>query len=214
MTNYLLNLGVSTASNLAAEASFQADNSNANPLIRSCVWLVGGSALTLADSFFQINQPMTQTAWNFFQAASSPLQVYASQGYNLLVRVFQGDTPVSLSYKLLLNAVFGQGSSTVPASVGVQSPLLVNTLPRTVIDSLQLAFATPAQQQTYWSVPSSDGAWTYCLGAIHGADNTYSFNAGASLCTNPTAGAPIYQYGLDPRVKVGMGVQDNREKAA
>jgi hypothetical protein len=83
-----------------------------------------------------------------------------------------------------------------------------------VVDSLQLAFASPQQQQAYWSTPASDGAWTFCLGTIHGADNTYSFNAGASVCTNPSTGSPIYQYAIDPKVRVGMGVEGRRGKAA
>ncbi len=205
--NYLLNLGFSTLPAVAGNGNFQADNANANPLLRSSVWLVGGASIPLSDGFFQITQAMKQSDWNFAQAASAALQVYANQGYNIMVRVFQADATVSPSFKLMLNAVFGQGSGSEPASAGMQSPLSINNLPRTVIDSLQLAFPNPQQQLQYWSTPSPDGAWTFCLGMIHGADNTYSFNAGASICTNPTAGSPIYQYGLDPRVKVGMGLK-------
>jgi hypothetical protein len=211
--NYLLNLGFSLAAK--SSGNFQVDNSNADPLLRSAVWLSGGALLPpLQDNFYQILTPLPQTDWTFAQEASSPLQVYASQGYNLLVRIFQSDSPTMTSYKLMLNAVFGQGSSTGPASPGVQSPLQVNALPRSVIDSLQLGFSTPQQQLAYWSTPASDGAWTFCLGLIHGSDNTYSFNAGASICTNPTAGSPIYQYAMDPRVKVGMGFGSKQEKAA
>ncbi|MGA9966309.1 MAG: hypothetical protein WBQ10_14015 [Terriglobales bacterium] len=211
--NYLLNLGFSLAAKSAG--NFQPDNSNTNPLLRSAVWLSGGALLPpLQDSFYQILSPLTQTDWTFVQEASNALQVYANQGYNLLVRVFQADTPTSTSYKLMLNAVFGQGSTSEPSSAGVQSPLMVNGLPRSVVDSLQLAFANPQQQQPYWSAPASDGAWTYCMGTIHGSDNTYSFNAGASVCTNPSTGSPIYQYAIDPRVKVGMGFGRKHEKAA
>jgi hypothetical protein len=78
-----------------------------------------------------------------------------------------------------------------------------------------LAFASnPQAQQQYWSAPNSDGSWTFCLGAIHGADNSYSFNAGCLLCTNPVTGSPIYQYGTDPQVKVGMGFGGTRKKSA
>jgi hypothetical protein len=211
--NYLLNLGFSLAAKSAG--NFQPDNSNTNPLLRSAVWLSGGALLPpLQDSFYQILSPLTQTDWTFLQEASSALQVYANQGYNVLVRVFQADSPASTGYNLMLNAVFGQGSGSEPASAGVQSPLLANGLPRSVVDSLQLAFASPQQQQAYWSTPASDGAWTFCLGTIHGADNTYSFNAGASVCTNPSTGSPIYQYAIDPKVRVGMGVEGRRGKAA
>jgi hypothetical protein len=211
--NYLLNLGFSLAAKSAG--NFQADNSNADPLLRSAVWLSGGALLPpLQDGFYQILSPLTQTDWTFMQEASSALQVYADDGYNVLVRVFQADSPTSTGYKLMLNAVFGQGSSSEPAGAGVQSPLQVNGLPRSVVDSLQLFFANPQQQQAYWSTPASDGAWTFCLGTIHGSDNTYSFNAGASVCTNPTVGSPIYQYAIDPRVKVGMGFGSKHGKAA
>jgi hypothetical protein len=211
--NYLLNLGFSLAAKSAG--NFQPDNSNTNPLLRSAVWLSGGALLPpLQDSFYQIMSPLTQTDWTFLQEASSALQVYANQGYNVLVRVFQADSPTSTGYNLMLNAVFGQGTSSEPATAGVQSPLMANGLPRSVVDSLQLAFANPQQQQAYWSTPASDGAWTFCLGTIHGADNTYSFNAGASVCTNPSTGSPIYQYAIDPKVRVGMGFKSKREKAA
>jgi hypothetical protein len=210
--NYLLNLGFSLAA--TNNGNFQADNSNSNPLLRSSVWLSGGANIPVQDNFYQINQPLTQADWAFLQAAASPLQVHANQGYNILVRVFQTDTPVSTSYKVMLNAVFGQGTETGPSSPGVQSPFLINGLPRTVVDSLQLAFANVQQQQQYWAVPSSDGSWTFCVGTIHGADNTYSFVTGASVCTNPTTGSPVYQYGIDPVLKVGMGVDAKRGKAA
>jgi hypothetical protein len=211
--NYLLNLGFSLAA--TGKGNFQPDNSNPDPLLRSSVWLSGGANLPAQDSFYQISSPLNQSDWSFAQEATSPLQVYANQAYNLLVRVFQADSPTSTSYKVMLNAVFGQGGSgSVPASPGVQSPLLVNGLPRTLINSLQLAFANPQQQQPYWSAPASDGAWTFGLGTIHGADNTYSFNAGASVCTNPSTGSPIYQYGFDPVLKVGMGVAARLGKTA
>jgi len=210
--NYLLNLGFSLLAN--ADGNFEPDNSNSDPLLRSSVWLSGGAGLpTLQDNFYQIMTPLSQTDWSFVQEATTPLQVQADGQYNLLVRVFQATSP-STSYKLLMNAVFGQGSETVPAGPGMQSPLQVNGLPRTVVDSLQLGFANPQLQQPYWASASSDGAWTFCLGTIHGADNTYSFNAGASVCTNPTTGSPIYQYGIDPQVKVGAGLGGRRRRIA
>lgn len=210
--NYLLNLGFSLLAN--NNGNFDPDNPNAATLNRSSVWLSGGAQLpTMQDNFYQIMTPLDSTDWTFVQDATSSLQVYANQGYNLLVRVFQATSP-STSYNLLMNAVFGQGSDTLPASPGMQSPLQVNGLPRTVVNSMQLKFANAQLQQPYWAGPSSDGAWTFCLGTIHGADNTYSFNAGASVCTNPTTGSPIYQYGIDPQVKVGAGVRGRRGKAA
>ncbi len=209
--NYLLNLGFSLLA--VNNGNFDPDNSSPDPLLRSSVWLSGGASLPLQDNFYQILSPLTQADWSFAQESTTPLQVYANQGYNILVRVFQATSP-STSYKLLMNAVFGQGTDTLPAAPGMQSPLVVNGLPRTVVDSLQLAFANAQQQQQYWTVPSTDGAWTFALGTIHGADNTYSFNAGASVCTNPTTGSPIYQYGIDPQLKVGMGVTSRRGKTA
>jgi hypothetical protein len=163
------------------------------------------------NNFYKISQALVQADWSFVQGTASALP--ANDGDSILVRVFQASIQASPSPSLVLNAVFGQGSSTEPVgALALQSPLSVNGYPRTVIDSLQLAFVgNPQGAQQYWSTPSSDGAWTFSLGQISGGDNTYSFNAGALVCTNPVAGAPVYQYGLDPRVKVGMG---KREKAA
>src|SRR5208337_2573721 len=171
--NYLLNLGFSASA--TNDGNFQADNSNVNPLLRSSVWLSGGGNLSLQDNFYQIPSAQSETEWTFAQEASNFLQVEANEEYNILVRVFQSDTPTSTSYNLLLNAVFGQGSDSEPAGSQLQSPLLVNGLPRTMVDSLQLAFANIQEQQEYWAAPSSDGAWTFCLGTIHGVDNMYDF---------------------------------------
>jgi len=209
--NYLLNLGFSSSA--VNDGNFQPDDDSLNPLLRSAVWLSADN-ISLQDSFYQITSPLSVADWSFAQEASSPLQVYANGAYNLLVRIFQADTPPSAAYTLILNTVFGQGSDTEPTSPGPQSPLLVNGLPRTVVDSLQLKFASPQQQQPYWSNPSSDGAWTFCLGTIHGSDNTYSFVTGASVCTNPTTGSPIYQYGIDPKVVVGAGMKTRRRHDA
>jgi hypothetical protein len=211
--NYLLNLGFSLVA--TSNGNFNADNSNSNPLLRSAVWLSGGASLPpLQDGFYQVMPALPQSDWVFAQSAGSGLQTYANGQYNILVRIFQVDTPPSAGYNLILNTVFGQGSDTQPTSPGPQSPLLVNGLPRTVIDSLQLKFASPQQQQPYWSNPSSDGAWTFALGTIHGADNTYSFVTGASVCTNPTTGSPIYQYGIDPKIIVGAGMEGRRRHVA
>jgi hypothetical protein len=214
MANYLLNLGVAT-SNLAG-GSFETDSGNVNPLLRSCVWLQGGAALAPSNSFYQVPVAMIESEWSFLQETSSVLSVEA--GDFMLVRIFQANIQTSPVPNLLFNAVFGQGSSSEAggASTPLQSPLTENGSPRTVIDSFQLAFTNnPQLQQQYWSQPNStDGAWTFCLGEISGEDNTYSFNAGALVCTNPSVGSPIYQYGLDPHVKVGMGLRRRREVAA
>jgi hypothetical protein len=215
MVNYLLNLGVSTTPPVTNDGNFQADNSSPDPLLRSCVWLTGGALLPpVQNNFYQISQALAQTDWSFVQETANALPV--NERDVILVRVFQVSVQASPVPSLVLNAVFGQASSSeTVSSLVLQSPLSVNGYPRTVIDSLQLAFAAnPQGAQQYWSTPSSDGAWTFCLGEISGGDNTYTFNAGALVCTNPTTGTPVYQYGLDPRVKVGMGFRGKREKVA
>jgi hypothetical protein len=215
MANYLLNLGVSTLSAVLSDGNFAADNGNANPLLRSEVWLTGGSGLTLTDNFYQLPSALVQSQWNFEQETSSGLEVEA--GDYILVRVFQVTVQPSPTPSLVLNAVFGQGSSEEPTgpTTPLQSPLAIGSYPRTVVDSFQLAFASnPQAQQQYWSAPNSDGSWTFCLGEIHGGENAYSFNAGALLCTNPTAGSPIYQYGTDPQMKVGGAMGGRRRKPA
>jgi hypothetical protein len=215
MANYLLNLGVSTTPPVTNDGNFQADNSNSDPLLRSCVWLTGGAGLPpVQNNFYQISQALAKTDWSYVQGTATALPTNA--GDVILVRVFQVSIQALPIPSVVLNAVFGQasGSETV-SSLVLQSPLSVNGYPRTVIDSLQLAFAgNPQGAQQYWSTPSSDGACTFCLGEISGGNNTYTFNAGALVCTNPAAGTPVYQYGLDPRVKVGTGMRAKREKAA
>jgi len=108
--NYLLNLGFSLLA--VNNGNFDPDNSNSDPLLRSSVWLSGGASLPLQDNFYQILSPLNQADWSFAQESTTPLQVYANQGYNILVRVFQATSP-STSYKLLMNAVFGQGTDTL-----------------------------------------------------------------------------------------------------
>lgn len=215
MANYLLNLGVSTVPAVLGDGNFASDNGNANPLLRSEVWLTGGSNLSLTDSFYQLQSALVQTQWSYEQGTSAGLGV--DVGDYILVRVFQVNVQASPIPSLVLNAVFGQGSSTpAGSSAPLQSPLEVGGYPRTVVDSFQLAFASnPLGQQKYWSAPNpSDGSWTFCLGEIHGDDNSYSFNAGALLCTNPAVGSPIYQYGTDPQMKVGGGFGQTRPKSA
>jgi|HubBroStandDraft_1064217.scaffolds.fasta_scaffold180082_1 hypothetical protein len=217
MAHYLLNLGFSTLAAVLSDGNFQADNGNANPLLRSEVWLTGGSLLPPAvDSFYQISQALSESDWSYLHGTSSVLEV--DLGDLILVRIFQVSVQASPIPSLVMNAVFGEGTGSDPqgSTNPLQSPLLVNGYPRTVIDSFQLAFASnPQSQQQYWSSPTpADGAWTYCLGEIHGVDNSYSFNAGAVVCTNPATGSPIYQYGTDPQVKVGMGFGSRRSKPA
>jgi hypothetical protein len=215
MANYLLNLGVSTVAAVLGDGNFAADNGNANPLLRSEVWLTGGSGLSLTDNFYQLPSALAQQQWSYDQGTSSGLDVEV--GDYILVRVFQVSVQASPIPSLVLNAVFGQGSSSEPTGpiAPLQSPLAIGGYPRTVVDSFQLSFASnPQAQQQYWSTPNSDGSWTFCLGAIHGADNGYSFNAGALLCTNPGQGTPIYQYGTDPQMHVGAGMGGRRRNSA
>jgi len=51
-------------------------------------------------------------------------------------------------------------------------PLLVNGLPRTVIDSLQTQVCQSAAAATVLVESFLRRAWTFALGTIHGADNT------------------------------------------
>jgi hypothetical protein len=144
MANYLLNLGVSTLSAVLSDGNFQADNGNANPLLRSEVWLTGGSGLTLTDNFYQLPSALVESQWSFELETSSALNL--DTGDYILVRVFQVTVQPSPTPSLVLNAVFGQGSAE-PAgtSAPLQSPLAIAGFPRTVVDSFQLAFASNPQ---------------------------------------------------------------------
>jgi hypothetical protein len=204
MSVYLVNLGFSIQPAGTNSGTFQPDSGSGSALLRSAVWLMyAGPAMSLQDTFVQIQGALNPAQWNFLQEASSLLGLNANADW-IFIRVFPTDSN-SAGHTLLLNAVFGQGSSselTAP-STSLQSPLVVNGLPRTIVDSIQLSAQYPTPSS--WAAPSSDGAWTFSLGEIHGADNDYSFNVGASVCTSPSAGTPIFQYGHDPHVRVGMG---------
>jgi len=78
-----------------------------------------------------------------------------------------------------------------------QSPFLIGVNARPVID-----FDNAPPGAPNWLAPGSDGAWTFCLGGVHGNDNDYSMNVGASVWV---PGAPsAYIYGHDPQLHVVM----------
>ena len=202
MSIFLVNLGFSIQGGAPNSGNFQADNQNTNPLLRSCVWLqYSAGALLPNDTFYQITVALTPSQWTYLSGTSSSLQV--NNNDIVLIRIFNADG-VNPNETLRLAAVFGQGTSSelVGPPTVLQSPLVVNNLPRTLLDSVDLSAQVNPQN---WAAPSSDGAWTFVVGMIHGANNQYSFNVGASVCLNPSLGSPVYQYGHDPKMRVGMG---------
>lgn len=208
MSIFVVNFGFSTQSGFPSAGNFQPDNQNSNPLLRSCVWLQysGGAGVNLNDTFYQFMTPLNSAQWTYVSGTGNVLQVYAND--IVAVRVFNADG-ANLNDTLRLAAVFGQGSGadlTSPQTY-LQSPLVINNLPRTVLDSIDINSYNPQN----WSTPSSDGAWTYVVGYVHGSDNQYTFNVGVSVCFNPAVGSPVYQYGHDPRMRVGMGL-DHKHK--
>ncbi len=216
MSIFVVNFGFSTQAGYPTQGNFQPDNQNSNSLLRSCVWLqyTAGGAPNLTDTFYQYTAPLASAQWAYVSGTSSALQVY--DGDIVAVRVFNADG-VNMNDTLLLAAVFGQGSGSelVAPPTYLQSPLLINNLPRTVLDSVDINSFNPQN----WATPSTDGAWTFVVGYVHGAANQYSFNVGVSVCMNPAMGSPVYQYGHDPKMRVGMVMgrgkcHDDRDKGA
>jgi len=209
MSIFVVNFGFSTQAGYPNAGNFQPDNQNSNPLLRSCVWLQysGGAGVNLNDTFYQYTAPLVSTQWGYLSGTETALQVYDND--IVAVRVFNADG-ISMNDTLRLAAVFGQGvsSSLSSPTTNLQSPLLINNLPRTVLDSIDINSINPQN----WASPSSDGAWTFVVGYVHGGDNQYSFNVGVSVCMNPALGSPVYQYGHDPKMKVGMGLGQKHKR--
>jgi hypothetical protein len=56
-----------------------------------------------------------------------------------------------------------------------------------------------------WVPVGSDGAWTFCLGGVHGNANDYSTNVGVSVYVpSGQYSGQIYTFGHDPQLHVVM----------
>jgi hypothetical protein len=218
MSVYLYNLMFSlTGSNVNA-GSFEPYPSSLPPspsiVNVSSAWFTANSAPSGLQSYFQImSQPLTSGLWGSPQSDSNNLNL--NPGDYLMLRVFSQDINVP-NYQLRCTAVFGRGTSQLPApgAGNLQSPLVMSTatspnstLPRAVID-------TDQSLATNWPAALSDGSWVLCLGQVvvapAGAANDYTLNVGASVYVKayPPASGNLFTFGRDPRMHVtGVGIK-------
>lgn len=199
---YLLNLGFSMNATAFNNGNFDQFNSGGNGLNQSCAWYkYQGSGLSLNDDFYLLNQNLTSTDWS--SQGSDATQLSTDNNDYFLVRMYGSDSTVPPNCRLRFSAVFGRGTHTAPsgATPTLQSPLQVSQGSNTTARPVLVTDATAA---TNWSVsPTNNNVWTYCMGMIHGADNTYTINVGATVL-NPNTQV-LASFGHDPTMKVGGG---------
>jgi hypothetical protein len=145
----------------------------------------------LIASQWQVNPQQNPLVLSSVPTGSNPTDY-------VLVRVFPVESLTNPQVRM--TAVLGRGLSS-PASTPnfAQAPFLMGANARPVID-FDNATAIPN-----WARPGTDGAWTFCLGGVHGNGNDYSCNIGVTVYV-PTgqAYAGTYAFGQDPQLHVVM----------
>lgn len=196
MSVYLYNLGFSLAN--AANGNFLAYQGSQTGLGQSETWFqYNGSGLPagVSDNLVALSA-LNPSDWG---KTSSP-DLNGGADY-MLVRIFNTDglPSPSSSFLLRLTAVMGHGyeGAGLPASTPLQSPFLVGSKARPVVDTDNSTNPPNWPQAT-----GSDGAWTYCFGMIHGIINNYSCNIGATAYVASGQYAGFSAYGQDPQLHV------------
>jgi hypothetical protein len=201
MAVYLYNLGFSLAN--AANGNFLDYQGGQTGFGQSNTWFVytpTGLPSGVVDNVAAL-QALTLSNWTTL--SSSP-GFCAGTDY-MLLRIFNTDVPQP-TILLRTTAVMGHGTSGAgaPAATPLQAPFMAGNNARPVID-------VDNSNAGNWPGPTgNDGAWTYCLGMIHGIINEYSCNIGA---TAYVAAAGPYQgmsaFGRDPQLHVVTTLQRN-----
>ena len=211
MSVYLYNLGFSVSNQNAALGRFEPYANTQSGLGQSSCWLsYNGSGVPsgVSDSVAAL-AALTAGDWSFVQQDTSAMN--ASGGDYLIVRVFPVDSAMPPQTQLRLGVIFGRGISgqpSGPASTQLQTPLVMGTRPRAVVDTDSVLSGNPS-----WPNPTgTDGAWTYCVGMVHGATNDYSFNTGATVWVPSGANQGFLAYGHDPQLHV-VGMKANQTAA-
>lgn len=214
MSVYLYNLGFSLAN--AAYGNFLPYQGSQTGLGQSDTWFqYNGSTLPswVVDNVAPVTSALNASDWT---TMTSPPDFVAGTDY-LLVRIFNTDglPSPSASFVLRLTAVMGHGynANGTPAATPLQSPFLAGSKARPVIDTDNSANPPNWPQAT-----ASDGAWTYCLGMIHGIINDYSCNIGVTAYVSSGTYAGFSAFGHDPQLHVGSTAKvlcdDTTESAA
>jgi hypothetical protein len=203
MAVYLFNLGFSF--NNAQYGNFAASGGGQTGLNQSNTWFqYNGQNLPpgVSDNVVALGA-LTPTDWTVCPA---PTQFNAGSDY-IILRIFNTDTfSPAPTLRLRLTAVMGRGneSNGLPAGTNLQAPFMADaTHARPVIDC-------DGTSGTNWPLPTgTDGAWTYCIGEVHGVTNDYSLNIGASAWSS---NGLIGIYGVDPHLHVVGGSMGQTEE--
>ena len=214
MSVYLYNLGFSLAN--AGNGNFLPYQQSQTGLGQSQTWFqYNGQNLPagVSDNLVAL-QALTATDWTTLTSAPD---LDGGVDY-VIVRIFNTDglASPSSSFLLRLTAVMGHGyeGNGAPAATPLQSPFLVGSKARAVIDTDNSTNPPNWPQAT-----GTDGAWTYCFGMIHGVINNYSCNIGATAYVAPPQQyAGFSAFGQDPQFHVvspGMdGACDDSDESA
>ncbi len=193
MAVYLYNLGFSLAN--AVNGNFLDHLGSQTGFGQSDTWFEyngSGTPSGVTDNVVPLNA-LTLSDWD---TMSTPPDFVAGADY-MLLRIFNIDSPQP-TMVLRTTAVMGHGiTGSSPISTHLQAPFMFGTKARPVID---LDNSTSAN----WPGPTgTDGAWTYCLGMIHGVINDYSCNIGATVYASSGPYPGTSCFGRDPQLHVG-----------
>jgi hypothetical protein len=203
MAIYTYNLQFSLAN--AQNGMFTPYNGSQSGLGVSSVWIQynGMGAQPAVYDTPTVVAPLAPSQWALLPLAQqNPLNLNSvasgSPTDYIFVRVFPLETLTSP--QLRMTTVLGRGTSgPSPSSTLAQSPFMMGANARPVIDFDNTA-PTPN-----WVPVGTDGAWTFCLGGVHGNANDYSANVGVSVYVPPgQTYSGIYTFGHDPQLHVVM----------
>jgi hypothetical protein len=195
MAVYLYNLGFSLAN--ATNGNFLDYQGSQTGFGQSSTWfqwnVQGSLPQGVVDNVASL-QALTLSNWTKMSSAPD----FCANADYMLLRIFNVDTPQP-SISLRVTAVMGHGIPTngAPASSPLQAPFQINGKARPVVD-------IDNSNGANWPGPTgADGAWTYCLGMIHGIINDYSCNVGASAYVSSGTYVGTSCFGQDPQLHVG-----------
>lgn len=193
MAVYLYNLGFTLAN--ATNGNFTDRLGSQTGFGQSDTWFQyngSGTPPGVIDNVVPLGA-LTLSDWNVM---STPPNFQAGTDY-MLLRIFNTDSPQP-TMVLRTTAVMGHGMTGVsPINTPLQAPFMLGTKARPVID-------TDNSTAANWPGPTgTDGAWTYCLGMIHGVINDYSCNVGATVYVSSGQYAGTSCFGRDPQLHVG-----------
>jgi hypothetical protein len=196
MAVYLYNLGFSTSDSFGVAGDFEPYQTTQSGLGMSSVWMQYNVPNQLPPGVTDGLAPLgalNASQWTYVQGNTG---MNLKAGDYVILRFFpSGSNP---SCNLRATAVIGRGTSTPgPADTNNSAPFMSGTRPRPVID-------TDNSQGANWPQPTgTDGAWTYCIGMVHGNPADYTFNIGASVyITQAPQQGTLMAFGQDPQMHV------------